>query len=437
MPPEEWIGAVAKEADTIGDQHPTIPLNHLGEPFCIEALYPDQQYIIYKVLSKIREWLECEDLSSFQPLRCTIIGQAGSGKSVLLNTITAVVRTLFNYNNVLKVGCPTGTAAFNACGETLHRLTSQGIGGAYTPHSMSHTKRTGLMEKYKHLLCFIIDERSLLTSSLLGTSAQVISETVYNGANLDDLFGAIPVLILAGDDYQLPGFSEGAFEAATRLNGSKLTQKGRALFLQCSSTVFKLSTIRRVSDDNQGDKDLLGRIRIGTNVLDSDVDKIQSLHLDQIRSVHGDDALNHITRDAVYLFWTNEKRVNHNILQLAKTNSPTNPTAIIKCIGGNNKWGKALNGHFQGKPPPTALLCIGATVSIQGQNFYPVWGLHNGACGTVQEIVFDPGMNPNNGQHPRYVVVRFPLYIGPIWDSDNPKVSRTMILPIHLIHLNH
>jgi hypothetical protein len=29
----------------------------------------------------------------------------------------------------------------------------------------------------------------------------------------------------------------------------------------------------------------------------------------------------------------------------------------------------------------------------------------------------------NRGDHPEYVVVRFPQYIGPMWDIENPKVS--------------
>jgi hypothetical protein len=37
------------------------------------------------------------------------------------------------------------------------------------------------IERFRHLLCLIIDERSLLTSKLLGTTAQIISETIYDG----------------------------------------------------------------------------------------------------------------------------------------------------------------------------------------------------------------------------------------------------------------
>ena len=41
------------------------------------------------------------------------------------------------------------------------------------------------------------------------------------------------------------------------------------------------------------------------------------------------------------------------------------------------------------------------------KNFYPKWGLHNGAMGTVKEIAFEVGKNTNNGDLPEYVVVHF------------------------------
>ena len=53
-----------------------------------------------------------------------------------------------------------------------------------------------------------------------------------------------------------------------------------------------------------------------------------------------------------------------------------------------------------------------------------MFGLHSGACRTVDEIVFKKGENPNNGDLPLYVVVDFPLYCGPVWDTKNPTVSK-------------
>jgi hypothetical protein len=230
-------------------------------------------------------------------------------------------------------------------------------------------------------------------------------------------------LILAGDDYQLPGMLEGAFQASTKQGGTKMTQKGRTVFLRCAENVLELQTIRRVGDSQQSDKDMIERIRLGVGVLDQDVKRLQSLHLNEFGRRHGEEAVKEIEKKAVYIFWTNEKRVQRNLAQLLELSTDENPVAIIKPKGQGSKYGKSINAHFGTDTPSASLLCIGAKVCLQGPNLYPLWGLHNGACGTVQEIVFEAGQNPNNGDHPKYVVVNFPQYIGPPWDIDKPKVS--------------
>ena len=188
--PRDWVKTQVALFESSSASRLLLPQNSLGGSFLATSLYLDQQFILSRVIAKLREWLECDDLATFVPLRCTIVGPAGSGKSVLLNTITSVVRLMFGENNVLQVGCPTGTAAFNAFGETLHRLTCQGIGSEYVVNSMPDAKRDALMQQYKHLLCLIIDERSLLTSKLLGTTAQVISKNIFHGCNAKTMWGA-------------------------------------------------------------------------------------------------------------------------------------------------------------------------------------------------------------------------------------------------------
>ena len=66
-------------------------------------------------------------------------------------------------------------------------------------------------------------------------------------------------------------------------------------------------------------------------------------------------------------------------------------------------------------------LYIGAKIALEGKNFCPIWGIQNGACGTIKQIVFDNGKNPNQGDLPLYVVVDFPLYRRPAYDIDNSK----------------
>lgn len=82
---------------------------------------------------------------------------------------------------------------------------------------------------------------------------------------------------------------------------------------------------------------------------------------------------------------------------------------------------RPIKSHFESTTnPEPAYLCNGAKVCLQAKNFIPLWGLHNGACGTIDEYVFLPQQDPNNGGLPLYVVVDFPLYRGPAWDTEHP-----------------
>jgi PIF1-like helicase len=421
--PEMWLETAMQDYDIHVDTRLNIPLKFDGKPYCLDDLLDEQKRTIYPVLAQLREFMTCSDLALLRPLFGTISGKAGTGKSTTLNTLTGAIRNIFQYNNTVISGGPTGTSAFNAFGETLHRILGQGVRGEYHPNSLSATTRERLLKRCKHLLCLIIDERSLLSSRMLGTTAQIISEVIFDGSTANEFFGGIPVVLLVGDDYQLPGQEEGALTALSRVGGSRMTQKGRQVFLRCAENVFQLQSIQRVSQSQREAKEMLDRIRIGVNVLDKDVRKLQSLHLNAIRERHGDSYVKEIEKEAVYLFWTNEKRAQKNLLRLGQTNTDQNPTIIVKPISKGGKYGIGIASHFQDKLPPASMLCVNAKVCIQGCNFCPAWGLYNGACGTVEEIIFEEGKDPNKGDHPKYIVVRFPQYIGPVWDLDHPKVN--------------
>lgn len=96
-----------------------IPKRDDGKPFTTTNLYPDQKQMVGKVMDKLLEWLTCDYLRNFEPLCMTINVAGGLGKSVVMNTIVSLKRTMFAINDVVRVVAPTGTAAFNVNGETF------------------------------------------------------------------------------------------------------------------------------------------------------------------------------------------------------------------------------------------------------------------------------------------------------------------------------
>ena len=235
------------------EESPYVPIKANGKHYELSQLYDDQAWIAYQVLSKIKEWFECTSFEDFKPLRCTVNGGGGVGKSVLINTLASVVRRFTNVQDSVIVTAPTGTAAFNVNGETLHSVTGQGINNNdFDVDCLSQTKREHLLKRFKSCLLLIVDERSMLTSELLGRAELTIQSVAYEGAQIQDTtFGGIPVVLIAGDDYQLSGITEGAHECTiSHPHTKKYTKKplirGRQLFRELAHTVFELPKARRI-----------------------------------------------------------------------------------------------------------------------------------------------------------------------------------------------
>ena len=428
--PSQWLNKVCKEfeekereASGPGEMELCLPKKSDGTTYRLQDLYDDQLVVVLLVMDGLLEWATCDDLSSFQPLRLTLNGPAGTGKTVVINTIVTLIRQLFSEKNSVRVCAPTGTAAFNAGGETLHHLFENRAGmHTYDPFSMGAQKRINLIKKFQNLLCLIVDEQSLLDSTHLGITEQMMSETVFNGNMADHSWGNLPVVILVGDDYQLPSITDGAFDCLVKTSGNKITNSGRKVFKDCASTVLSLKTSKRIQDKQKDDKILLNKLRTATDLADDEVQRLLNLHIDNIRIKHGAREAANIEEKCIFLYYRNNKRVMKNLEMLIANSNSTNPVAVCKTHSEGLSGGKAIKSHFKGDIPSSALLCIGATCALENRNFQPLWGLHNGAVGTVNEIVFATGKDPNKSDLPNYVVVEFPLYSGPVWDINNPKV---------------
>ena len=431
--PSQWLNEMCKESEkqereASGPEEADLclPRKSDGTTYQLEDLYDDQLIVVLVVMDRLLQWATCDDLSTFEPLRLTLNGPAGTGKTVVINTIVTLIRQLFSEKNTVRVCAPTGTAAFNAGGETLHHLFENKAGmHTYDPFSMGGEKRINLIKKFQNLLCLIIDERSLLDSTHLGITEQMMSETAFNGDMHNHSWGNLPVVILVGDDYQLPSITDGAFDCLIKTSGNKITNSGRRVFKDCASTVLSLQTSKRIQDKQKDDKILLSKLRTATDLEDAEVQRLLNLHIDNIRIKHGLQEAANIEEKCIFLYYRNNKRVMKNLEMLIARSNPANPVAVCKTHSEGLSGGKAIKSHFKGDLPSSALLCIGATVAIENKNFQPLWGLHNGAVGTVNEIVFAKGKDPNQSDLPSYVVVDFPLYNGPVWDTNNPKVSRT------------
>ena len=165
---------------------------------------------------------------------------------------------------------------------------------------------------------------------------------------------------------------------------------------------------------------LLEDIEKGQPNIDT-IEILMKLHIDNQSSENKEN----IMKRATYIFTTHADKNKHNCQKLLSICSKENPLACLKCQD-LCIHGKYKTKHFEKSIPLRTHLCLEAKVAIKGTNFEPIWGLYNGAIGTVKEIVFADNKNPNIGDLPLYVAVEFQSYKPPnsvpSFDKMNPKV---------------
>jgi len=392
----------------------------------LESLNDDQFKVAYVIIKKLKEWVELLKLpkherKNFRPLRMTIVGCAGTGKSVLINTVVGYIRKIFQNNNSVIVAAPTGAAAHNVGGQTIHREFKIGIGKRRNT-TLSKKGKEQLHEKLEHTAAIFIDERSMMSQRVLGTTEMNVRSTAHGGGHDNEDWGGIPVVVLFGDDFQLtPPCEDGAIDALHNVGYSDESKNGAYHFIQLGRSTMELKQIIRQDETQQEFRDVLGNCRVG-HPSDDNVETILALHLNSGKFTIQE--IEEIEAKALYVFANKKLMKQHNFERLKAQHSHDNPVARLRVhsISKGKKSNNIPKCYKQDNDiEPIVNLCRGAKVQIMGRNFEPDWGLYNGSIGTVKEIVFDKDENPLDGTLPQYVIVEFPDYCGPPWIEDRPK----------------
>ena len=400
----------ADQADAQGES--SIPLN-------LNLLTDEQKAIAAVVLNSVSDWIQEKD--SFKPVRMTISAGAGRGKSFLINQLTLAIRQIFNRNDVVLTAAFTGSAAFNVGGKTCH--SSFGISPMNPNDDLSEATKKKLLDTLRYIVAIFIDERSQISANILGAAERNVSMTCHGGGKQEYDWGGIPVVILLGDDYQLPpvdigGTGKGAFycydNGNRTLNRKSVEINGMIQFQQFSRCVFELTKHQRANDEEF--ITIQDRVRVGKPAKD-DITTLLKLNITNVPAVLRKQIETDVS--TVYLFATRKKCSDFNTANLIATHSESNPVAIIKSKLPKQLKAKSNKSDISSYPEVT-VICRGAKVHIKGKNFSPPKGLYNGAIGTVIEIVYLPGQNPNLGHFPHYVLVDFPAYNGTPYDTTHP-----------------
>ena len=129
-----------------------IPKQKDGTDFYVDGS-PEQGKIVYTAVDTIIKYLNNDE--AYRPMRATVMGCGGTGKSYIINTIIAMVRSLTSCNDTVQVAAPSGSAAFNVNGSPIHRLLNVMVN---KPKKDPPEKaKDQLMTQLERLLVLIID----------------------------------------------------------------------------------------------------------------------------------------------------------------------------------------------------------------------------------------------------------------------------------------
>ena len=434
-----WLNNVIKQASA-SDESLDLPMKmNDNNELChyeIADLHEDQQKIMAYILGAVRAWENhnAQQSGPYKGLFLTVRGKGGSGKTVLLKTITSVLRRRYQSKTAVQIAAPTGVASHNAGGSTLHHLFGVNTSNVNSTE-VSEAVAKLVAPKLEDTVVLLLDERSMISTHMLGKIETVARHCAHNGFRTGDPWGNIPIIIIFGDDKQLPSIGRGVTSIPIHHNSNfcpapeynKLSLRGQVLFQQFAQDVMNLPVIKRQHDKQTKLKTILQCTR-NDELNTEDVRFLRHLHLDA--DGWNQDILQKIKKDSLWVFANVEPADQHNMRMLSYTSKTTeNPVAWLRAQWkGTSKYRKAIQNHFRDSTSPKATrICLEAKVCLRGRNFQPNWGLFNGAIGTVKEIHYTQKTKerptPNNGDLPDYVVVDFPHYRGPVWDEKHPRVS--------------
>ena len=302
-------------------------------------------------------------------LRIIISGTAGTGKSLLINCLTDLLRPH------VKVAAPTGVAAFNIYGSTLHTLLHLPTRGEF--RELEGDRLKSLQSTFEGVQYLITDEMSMVGRKMFGRVDKRLRQAFPHSS--DQVLGGCSCLLF-GDFGQLPPVFD--LPLYTTLSRSIDSDLGRATY-QAFDKADTLTQVMRQSGQDQDQvrfRELLLRLRDG-QVTQEDWELLMTRSAANVADTRPFEFEN-----ALHLHPLKQSVAEHNALKLRQLGRPV---AAIKAIHSGTNASKATTDDAQGLEPIVHLEHGARVVLIA--NLWVEAGLVNGAMGTVHSLCYRNG----------------------------------------------
>ena len=373
------------------DQH-TVDTSDLQEKYA--SLNTDQKRVVDQVVEKVRN----DDV-----IRLIVSGQGGTGKSRVIDVLNRIVTKESGENSLpVVVAAPTGLAAVNVGGSTIHRVLMLPVEhGKPANYRRLNQEQLGVIRQtLKGLRLLICDEVSMVSSLTLLYMHLRLCE-VFNSS---ELFGGISIVVFA-DLLQLPAVKgNSVFMPVSCLEAKQRIGCIAPINLWQSFQYDELTINMRQSSDLRY-AELLSSVRIG-QVSCTDVDLLKERLIADGQRASVDDICNRykqLTHDGhtpIVLMPRTDQCREINSALLAQIGTPIhNITAIdiqdtIVSKQMQSKLTASYKKTIQDSTRTAGLetclqLCIGAKVMLR-RNLNVECGLVNGSIGSVVNFVTSP-----------------------------------------------
>jgi ATP-dependent DNA helicase PIF1 len=287
-----------------------------------------------------------------------ITGPAGTGKSHLINHIK---KNLITLKKTFSCLAPTGVAAINVNGETIHRFLGMRPNVVSISDYVKFCKnKMQNGQKWRRMNVMLIDEISMVHPDFF----ELVSDVAKYHRRNNHPFGGVQV-VLIGDFYQLSPISKNSdreFVFESKLWGDLL------LNVHSLSVVMRQESLDFIK--------ALADLRVGrlSNVVEEMIIKCSN---------------NKVKKSCVYarLFALNKHRHLANEIQLAKINSQSRSYKASE--SGDLKY---LDGC---RAESIVILKVGCPVMLLWN--MPNFGLYNGSIGVVTKLDDFPVVRWNSG----------------------------------------
>jgi ATP-dependent DNA helicase PIF1 len=382
----QHVGTLDIQSSILADLKAANPIDQTVEVDSSPSTLNSAQSQLYSLV--IRQYSDILDLPTPIPqqLLLHVDVEAGSGKTYTLLKIWSWLQELANQagksNPVLRAA-PTGIAAFNIIGKTLHSLFKLPI-----KKKTSSELSTGTLQALQATFagCFltfflIIDEKSMIGLDILSLVDERLRAAKPTFSYLP--FGGINIL-LCGDFFQLPPVTGTPLFSTSAI--SLNSKRGLELYRAFDRTVRLTELMRQNGIDNES---VLFRTAL-KELRESKLSKSSwELLCTRVQNQLSNTEVSQFN-NAIRLYYTLNEVTTCNRDRLMAWNNPI--LSITACNQGC-KADKAPSDQADGLEN-TLSICIGARVMMIS-NIWTEIGLVNGTLGTVTDISWAVGSNPS------------------------------------------